>query len=1202
MTDSKTATRPTTVVETLPSTTGSSSSNSVVLIAPIPPVFKKGDTPEMRRRLRDIYRSEKAAHLQAVAAANRAAEAEAARKRKAEVEVVVVRAPKRSELIKQGVIAKPGRKGRKPAPTPVVTPKSHAESLTKQKTTTRVKQLTPLQAATNPTRARLTGAEAAAVARKKRLWRAARKAANKKRELAKRGIMEKEARRTQMYKDANELAPDPTHRRFPVPGDKRSHRAWADDVDVPMSDKAVWCLKNGFTITKDWGHTIECSLSGFHFWAEEREDVIDATPDLDPSRWWMEKGVYTYHGRLPGGAPVSRKPPAFASTSIMVSAQLVTYVNLCRRPISAQSIVSDALVRWLLQCPDTLLLCTYGPNESGLEDHLRTRMLAALRGSRPSGATASSIPADNGDHTATEVATWAKKTPPVSAGRLTDQQDADHPIRFTVVVGTDANVGWAATLEDVIDVVESIRAGGTPVTLTLESPTHAIAVMIPKLVGGNERWILPRPRVLTPEEAYDLMVQGQPVVQVYLATPYETRAIFFLSEEEAESYGRLIAADHDVVVSIHPSGTLVYTVLGRLPGGGKTKFNPEEKRQTHGKGSRKQRLQREVQDSKTRSADESGSSSSHEVEVRPGKFRRQSDWDTEMEEDDDDENTTWQRAKDFVKTTGAEAKQSLVEMIKEKVISVKAHRDGEPDWNALLNAWDTQFMHLGQKWFFDSRVTEQVRVDLITHTETMELSEATALFATHFRTRTDQHLDDQLAFGWGARNFREFGPHAGKFEITTQVEFPRSPTIREYGTLYASTLDLKQADNRAQAARILTGRATWQDLQDIGAWVEANPKVSNSDFCAMRTRCQLGLALVEECIKAGERNPFIPEPPPEPVMELVDCEQPADRYATLIIPAPLPIRTSAPYLRNFGVKLHLTVRQFMNAYMDDLSEGYGKVSELVDNFVSDRRLRSLAKFGAGVALMGVPVLTAAASLAYRRKTFDDLKPIAGLRLYNSKVRAEIAADCRSTISAFDPTSSLVVLSEDQPWVDDVENGDCQPTGFFEDKRVAVAVKGPLNPLFRLAAQLTASCRRQIAPVEAPDPSSPDSVDVRPQRARVEKMLVRDCTISAFATASVSTTATAHGSLLVCKELFNHVIGNYSRYSALVHSTNPYQSLSSAVLTSVMTASVNYNIPITTADRPQIEHDTARAATIAIWSLIARDTAGQVPGPEAPFLA
>lgn len=1202
MTDSKTAIRSPKVVETLPfDSTASSSSNAVVLIAPTPPVFKKGDTAETRRRLRDHYRSEKAAHLQAVAAAHRAAEIEAARKRKAETEVVVVRAPKRSELIKQGLISKPGRKGRARAAAPTVTPKSHAESLTKQKATTKVKQLSPLQAATNPTRARLTGPEAAAVARKKKLWRAARKAANKKRELAKRGVMDKEARRTQMYKDANELAPEPTHRRFPVPGDRHSHRAWADDEDVQESDKAAWCRKHGFTITKDWGHTIECSLSGFHFWAEEREDVIDATPDLDASRWSMVKGVFTYHGRLPGGAPVSRKPPSFSSTALMVSAQLVTYVNLCRRPISAQSVVSDGLVRWLVQCPDTLLLCTYGPNENGLEDHLRTRMLASLRGTRTAGATSQTIPSDHGDHTPTEVALWAKKTPPVPAGRLVDHPDDDHPIRFTVVVGTDINVGWASTLEDVIEVVESIRNGGTPVTLTLETPSHAIAIMAPRLLGGNERWFLPRPRLLSPDEAFDLMMQGHQLTQVYLVTPYETRPVFFESEIEADNYGRMLSQDHDVVVSIHPTGTLVYTILGRLLGGGKEKFNPENKRQTRGKGSRKHRMQQEAQESAERTADVSGSSSSSEHEVRPGKFKRQSNWDDEME-DEEDENLTWQSAKDFVKTTGAEAKQSLVEMIKERVISVKAHREGEPDWNAALNAWDLKFLHLGLQWYFDSRVTEQVRIDLIIHTESLTREAGIALFDQYFKIKADQHIDDQIAFGWGARNYREFGPLAGKFEILTKAELPRSPTVREYGSLYSSTLDLSDTDQRAQVCRIITGKATWQDLQDINAWILGNAKVSNTDFCAMRVRHNVGLALVDACKKAGEGNPFVPVAPAEPVEVYPDCEQPADRYATLIIPAPLPLNPRAPYLRNFGVKLHLTIRQFVNAYIDDLSEGYGKVSELVDNFIANRRLRSLAKFGAGVALMGVPVLTAVASLAYRRKTFEDLKPLAGLRLYNSKLRAEIIADCKSTISAFDPTTAQVVLSEDQPWVDDVEDGDYTPTAHFEEKLSCVATQGPLNPLFRLAAQLTASCRRQIAPEEEPDPLKPDSVDVRAQKSRVEKMLVRDCTVSAFATAAISTTITTHGSLLVCKELFGHVIGNYKRYSALVQGPNPYQNLSSAVLTAVMTASANYNIPITTADRPQIEHDTARAAAIAIWSLIARDTAGQVPGPEAPFLA
>lgn len=1141
-----------------------------------------------------------------------AAKAEAERTRKPEVAVPIAappRAPKRSELIRAGKLSVTDAavtRGARKRPQPI----SLAADAPKHK----VKVLTPLQAATNPTRARFTGEKAKAVALEKRLFRAKRKADNLRRQ------KEKEKARTEaktlLLKDANELAPEPTLTRFPPPGETRSRR-WADDEDVPTDAFNAWITSHNFASQRSWSHTLHCSISGNKFWAEDRDQVVLETPELAPDRWAMVRGVYTYHGRLPGGAPVARPPPSHVSQTETLSDQLVCYVNLCARPISSQSIVTDGMIAWFLACPDTHLLCFYGPNTGPMEAYLRTRMLAACRGTRAASPVAHDLPAAPSDHTMAEVAQWAGKRTESSTPRFQDFLSPEYPIQVVVFVGSDQTMAWCKQLDDVVSMVDAIRRAGLPVTMNLETMTSVVVFIVPRLVGGAYP-LHPMPMddddgFPAPSDAV-LLVAGDEPVTVTVVTPYELRRVTLPSLWHADEYGRRLATNHLVYISIDLEGNIVYTITGRLIGGSgnKAKGGPERK-QTKGKGSRRERENKlkaaslKASDEAARPDNPHGSSSSSERQTKSGwkPHLPVEDWEYAVEgESDDNAGASLSDIVDYAKTSATEARDALKQQIANKIISVKAHKAGEPDWNPHTSSWSLTFMHLGQTWFFDSRIEEHDRLSLMAHTLTLDSVQSVTMFAKYFFSSPDAHLYEQHDFGWGARNFREFGPGSGSFQITDPIEIPRPPTIRDYCYLFCETLDLSDMANVELAVRFVKGEATWEDMRVLGNWVDNHQGLSSTEVSATGACGRVRQRLIEVCAAANLGNPFIPTPPAidphelDPGTILPSVITQADRYATAVSYASMPLPAGARFLRHTGVRIHAAIRQFMNAYVDDLSEGNVKANALIDNYCTGRLPRALAKLALSGALLGVPLLTAASAVGWRTRTFSDLEPICGVRLYNTRVRKEISREAKLLANSFDPTVSTITMSEDQAWVDSTGSMQQKIDRHFVKARDCRPVAGTANPLYAVAALLTRSARRQIASGEVPDPLNPDTVDTRAQKSTVEKMLVRDCSIAAVGVASISTTRCGHTELLVCRELFSSIVANYKRYASLIKGPNPYQNISSAVLTSVMVSSVNYNIPLSSMDRPEIEHDTARAASIAIWSLNARDLAGDVPGPDS----
>lgn len=1180
---------------------------------PPPPVRGKGVSDRQWKAITAQFRSDKADFQRNVSRARIAAKARAD-KPKVESKTQapkIAAAPNRSDLIRQGLLD--------PAMAPVhssrkARARQTAEAFrswasiaqSSKKAGVLVKKLSPMALATNPARERLTGDAAKAVALAKRKFRAERKRTNDANR-AKKTIAKAEGR--QAHLDVEEaLRPPRTHTRFPPPGSPAPRaKPWALDEDVPSDDQVSWAARHHFTIKRDPTHGLHCNLSGFHFWAEGRDAVTQRSLNLDPSKWSMERGVFTYHGRLPGGLPVNRKCPKHTSSSQTVSEQMVSYVNFSNLPASAQALITDGHVAWLLLCPDTVLLAIYGPHDSNVEEVLRTRMMASLRGSRASNPVMATLPPSFTDHTAHEVALWCNKQPPTPMVHTTLARDAEHPIRISLVCGSSITEMWARTLEDAVAIHHNVRDSGCTVTMTVEEMDHVIIIIVPRLSGGR------------PALVHDIPDES---VIIKVATPYETRLMTFSTVAQASDFLKRLLVENLVVVSIDEDGILTYTLRGRLVGGGKSKDRKIREPKTHKDAKEaarsrsepnpgasvssdfdkaliaKKRHTNQKQQAQRAMASSSSSSSSSSADAPPTRFRSRCDWgdaqedlDAAYEQEADDllegeiamtPTEVLRGACDSLQTSAAQAKASLTAAIKKGLIAMKAHRRTEPDWDDDHTRWVTTFAHLGRVFYFDGRVLEEDRVQLMNHTETLPPDAGLAIFSAHFRSEPDQFLMDQIAFGWGARNFRELsGPNV---QITSTVRTPRVPPARSYAYAFAACAPMTTQEELDLVGRILRGMATSADMAQVRTWMDCHKDMDVSDRLRLETTAR---GRVRAACAAGElTNPLIPQPPEEPEAEAVAAVTCADRYASAVEVESMPLPRSKVYREDVGVRVHVIMRQYIDAYCEHLAEGQEKVGSVIEAFVPERHvfIRSVLKLVGVASILAIPALTAFRATTTKRATFSHVLPFMGLRLYNRRRCATIRSDLVTGLDACDPTKSRVTLSEDMPWSQSMLNKEPADAYFVNGRDACVVdrfVGVPANPLARLARMLTEQSRAQI-PV-GPEAGNSYTSDGRTEIASHDKLLVRECTIAPMRVTSTCLEGSSYRDLLVCRELFSQMTRNALRYKSIMTGSNGFVNLSAALLTGTLQASVHFNIPITTRDRADIEHDTAFAASLAIWA-------------------
>lgn len=1206
-----------------PATTSSQSSSSsssapcdfpeiTAIRPPVPPIRGRGVSAKQWRDTISKYRADKLAFEQSVARSRIAAKAGAEKPREVPKtpKPVIAKAPNRSDLIRQGLLD--------PASAAVHSSKKARARQTAEafrawakvgesskKAGVLVKSLSKMALATNPTRARLTGDAAKAVALAKRKYRAERKKTNDANREAK--TVAKEEARQAILDVAEATRPERTHTRFPAPGaPPKPATSWTVDDDVPTDDQASWAARHGFTTQRTPTTQLHCNLTGFHFWAASREDVTDQGLNLDPAKWSMERGVFTYHGRLPGSAPITRKPPTHTSGSITLSEQMVSYVNFCKQTASAQALLTDSHIAWLLQCPDTLMLAVYGPHDGSVEEILRNRMIAALRGSRASRPAQVVFPPSFEDHTPFEVATWSNKRPPTPVTHTTLVEDQEHPVQISVVVGGSINTMWARTLDDAVAICGNIRESGCTVQMTLETMVHVIIIVVPRLSGG------------TPSLYYD--EDNLPHVRIKLVTPYETRFLDFPHPAAAADYIRTLVRSCIVRVSIDEDGFMTYTLTGRLPGGGQNRRDKKPKHATTQKGAEEQADQRsetrpttqmsadferamstkKSRDNKRREAgrqarqavatSSSSSSSSSSLDAAP--YSRSSDWADAMDDEDDDDlndgsdaqtpTEVLREAVSSLSTSAAAAKASLTTVIKNGMIAMKAFRRSEPDWDDEHSRWLTTFQHLGERFYFDSRILEEDRIDLMNTTDSLPHDVALALFKRHFHTVPDQLLTDQIAFGWGARNFRELCKE--NVQIISRVKHPRIPPVRNFAYAYVALTPITTADQLASAARILLGQAWAADLNVVRAWAETHLDLDVSD--RLRNETMARQRITQAAGQLELDNPLIPAAPVLPPDEPIESIKLADRYTTSIDIDHMPLPRNKTYREDFGVRAHVALMQYINAYSDHLAEGHEKITSIVEVLVPERHafLRSVLKMVGVASILALPAFTAFRTSTTARATFAHVIPLMGLRLYNRRHLSKFTRDVKAGLESYDPMRTRVTLSEDMPWSASMLNRE-PADSYFTSHRDAQTMHryatAPANPLTRLAAMLTSQSRAQV-----PEPVDPDSsyvVDSRTMINSHDKMLVSECCVAAMRVTSTCHEGTAHKDILVCRELLSRMTQNTMRYKSIMTGPNGFFNLHAALLTGTLQAATNFNIPVTTRDRADIEHDTAFAAALVIWA-------------------
>lgn len=1130
--------------------------------------------PEWRKVVAQ-YRSEKMDFEQRRRNRKIAADAEAkAVTKSAAPRKAVAKAPDRSQLLRTGDLdvaqAPITHSSRKARTRQARASELQWKEMAKQsrKAGALIKKMSPKKLATNPTGARLTGDAALAMNLVKRRYNAERKRVNDANRAA--NLAAKSSTRDSILDQSSRDRPARRHTRFPAPG---AHK-WADDEDVPTDDQVVWMQTHGFERKRTTGHQLHCNLSGHHFWATSRTQVVDETPKLEPTNWKMVKGVFTYHGRLPGGAPPTRPPPVHGSSVPNVSEQLYSYVNTALHPASITSTLTDNHISWFTACPDVVLLAIYGPRSTPTEDIIAQRAINMLRGARRPEPTAFYPPREDRSATRPEVATWAHKIEVPNPHLTVPLPDEDHQIQLTVVVGGTPQTAYVSTLEDATHIYQTIVDAGSAATITMINPTQVCIVIVPRLRGGS----IPTRRNFP----------------LRLITPQGPHTLWFPTARDAEDYIMRVSRDTVVTVQMTDDLDVIYVIHGRLPGGGRAKWVPKAttKQTSRVDDDFTNKTKAQQKREKDQADRAQAASIKSEIKKKQAEFSKSNGSSSSnaphsvMDEDDSEpdysEDELTDSAMDRVKTTGAEAKQALMDVIKNRVVAYKAHVEGEPDWNAAQESWDLKFIHLSQVWYFDGRQTEESRIELMDYTSQLAVEDGRTMFGKYFRSTTDEYLIRQIAFGWGARNYREFGNDDTK-AISTPPSIARAATTTDMAHAWLMTTppETFTPDFVLTCRAVYTGNMTPPMKTDLRSWMALNPAVGKPD---MHTQFRFEAAVVNYCRSQDPKltDPFCPLAPEEPEEEDLPLYRPSSRYATEL-QAPNAILHMKGRLANLPLYVHCKIAQFLQTAQEHTAEGYSMVTQFVDSVCGEKKVLSAClKFAVATAFAGLPFATSVAYTISEPVRYTFTKPIFGLRMYSRQTTALVLSDIKRVTALYDPTQTKVTLSADDVWNEEQFNGgDAERFVEHPDTSPQPDMIWSPNPLYRLAAKLTAETTQQVPP----EANKPDS-DLHDARAAVhsgEKLLVKHATVTAMTITSTCDGAGEKTHLLVCSELFALIVSNFDRYRSIISHQNAHVRLHASVLTATLLSSKSFNIPVVHRSRTTIEHDTAVAATIAIWS-------------------
>lgn len=1056
-----------------------------------------------------------------------------------------------------------------------------------KKTAAAVRKLTPMQMQTNPTRARLTGEAAKAVALAKRVFKQAEARENERRYRA--NLLRKEAERQAFFDTVNSVRPERVRIRFPPAGVNVKHVprgvvgkhkpiSWADD---DATDEERWVSRHGFSRVRSPSHQLQCKLGDVTFWAGSEDDVTTQTPTLEPSRWRRVRGVLTYHGTLPGGIPVTRPPPTHTTSSTSVSPQLVSYVNVAKDPRNQQA-YQDPHFAWLATCPDVVLLCAYGPFTDDYDKVCANRVLKSLCSGKPARPSRMSLPfTDPLECSPKDVGLWCGKSfqePEIPYS--TTRTDA-FPVQLTIVCNGVCEIRWISSITIAPEIWA--RYSRTYYASLGTTPDGPVIVVQGLLLGGS-----PVPR--DPRESNSIRVR----------TPGGTRTVHFETiRERNDWYHRVLDNGADIVVRIDGHGIFL-DIIGRLPGGG----GPGDNASRSGPGNSSSHEGADVPRSGP------GNASSREGAVPEGVVTHgkndkpaRGTMKTALPADKQikrnkamryqvktkqDQTLTGAKALaaadaamaglDSLKTDAAAAKNSITASIAKQLMTVKAHTVGEPDYDDISGRWFTKFVFDENQWFFDSRRTEEDRIVMMTICARKRNPSKHFRKFFHMLGDEDQHIKDQVHFGWGARNYREFGND--QTQISCKKQIPRAPNVNDYRDAlciycWRQSQDLPTAQ---MISRFYFAENTVEDMQALRDFTDKNADLKPPD----ETDFQI---LVQKVAKAFGKALFVPKPPELPptecIEEITETYRNVMRYSTSMYLEDPPMVFSTSTRRDLRLRAHLVFAKAVR-----LIETFGQgLARAVDGFVdhlcprTHTILNPLLRVAAKLAACTIPLIGGFAGAAFTESLARDQLPVCGIQLHSEVVARVSERMLVSQAESFNPRFATCVLSPDIEWVQDMSM-DFLPDGHVETGRIAVA-----SPLALVAHALTNSMQAQVKPDEN-DGLTTTGADVRPEMKRGHDLKVLDVTIIPYRIGTFSDCASAGRDILVAQELFDAVVENYARYQGLVGlSTSRDDKIRSAVTHATSNLAKNFNIPITPCGYRPIELDTALAATIAIWSLL-----------------
>lgn len=915
-------------------------------------------------------------------------------------------------------------------------------------------------------------------------------------------------------------------------------------------------------------------------------------------------------------APLPARPiHKTASTYMSLQMQCLFLANAC--PISLQSKIREEHIQWLTQCPDALLYVVYNRPTDGLNAYLTTRIIAHLKTPKQvvtyDEILLSTLMKEcTGGWTEAMALMWASKmhmehgniaNPREERSDIADMLgltlritlERTYPIRLWMC-GQLIRTYYSADADDAAMYCHYIDRSLSSHAITQYG---ADLVLATGLRGGTSGW----------SASFVIGLYEFPTV-LYCCGEYHTlwfasrQAMYdyFTTAEETDGQTYVVIEDPGRIAEVH--------VYPRLRGGaGGDKKGGKRAVQQQPRDDQKRRRKMTSADKVNEDAMMCGliahqSSKGKKLArrrappVHSGASSSSSDIPYELEDDqleqsiatsmDKVPSTVLNATMDLLRTTGSDGKAKIVSAIASGIVQARGYTTGEPDYDARTDSWVKCFPCGATFWNFDGRVTEKDRLVLLSRVACLSDEDIYTELSRHLFEdgQEDDYLKAQHAFGWGARNFREFPP--GKFNLGLPLPESKPAPIDQLVVLYTFARSSRATDDVVNAAVAFAQKDPTPDhykiLNDVCDALPAGPTDPEAREKA------------EEAFKSWAKRKFadpelfIPPPPPQPEETDVTPEggEHCVRYATdTHVPETIIPVSTARSIRSLSLRLHLALQRFVEGFEDGAVLARSKVSEYATHELKEVPpwIRYPIIGLAGAAAIGLPLASAISGMLTGPLLFRHATPLCGVRLYSKKVERQLDDSAVLIAESASPENNRVTLSTDVGWSEQLLAERTKPSSHIE-YATSIAPER-IYSIYAVAHMLNTSCPAQVAETETHDPQG-DYQDNRSKLHSKTDIIEKFPHIVVMHTTSTNHRYCTHDSLLVIQSVFDDLTANYTRLSTLMSSPSPFNDMLAVVTTDVTRMTRACNIPMPPKGRLSIQHDTAVAVVLACWALIKAD--------------